>query len=151
MHRTLKQATAKPPQATARLQQKAFDEFRVEFNEQRPHEALQDRTPQSCYEVSPRCYPRRLAELEYGDQFQVRRVSQQGSVKWNGHRTFISEIFGHQPLGLKAVNERWLEVFYGPVSLGWLDSYRHRFARRMPKEIKNQNLSLKTKHTAVDV
>ena len=41
-------------------------------------------------------------------------------------------------------------VFYGLVSLGWLDSYRHRFARRMPKEIKNQNLSLKATHQAVD-
>ncbi len=121
MHRTLKQATAKPPQATARLQQKAFDEFRLESNQQRPHEALQDRTPQCCYEVSPRCYPRRLPELQYGDQFEVRRVSQQGSVKWKGHRTFISEIFGYQPLGLKAVNEQSLEVCYGPVALGWLD------------------------------
>jgi hypothetical protein len=31
MHRTLKQATARPPRATARLQQKAFHEFQQEY------------------------------------------------------------------------------------------------------------------------
>lgn len=140
MHRTLQQATANPPQATVRLQQKAFDAFRREFNEQRPHQALAYRTPQDCYTCSPRAYPRRTPELEYGDEFAVRRVSQQGSVKWKGERTFISGIFAYEYLGLREVNERWLELFYGPVHLGWLDTYRSRFTRKQPKELKNQNL-----------
>ena len=40
MHRTLKQETAEPPAANRRAQQRAFDRFRQEYNEQRPHEAL---------------------------------------------------------------------------------------------------------------
>ena len=93
MHRTLKQTTAKPPAETVRLQQKAFDNFQREYNEDRPHEALDDATPGSRYAVSSRCYTRRLPELEYGDEMEVRRVSQQGSVKWKGERTYISEVF----------------------------------------------------------
>jgi len=135
MHSTLKQATARPPQATARLQQKAFHEFQRQYNEQRPHEALQDRTPQACYQASPHCFPRRVPQVEYGD-LETRRVSQQGSVKWKGERTFISEVFASEPLGLKAVDERWLEIYYGPVQLGWLDGYRHRFSRRKPKALR---------------
>jgi transposase InsO family protein len=132
MHRTLKQATASPPQATVRLQQKAFDAFRCEFNQHRPHEALDDLTPAACYRSSPRLYPRRVPELQYGDDFEVRRVSQQGSVRWQGSRTFISEVFRYQPLGLKPLDDRWLNVYYGPVLLGWLDGYRHRFSRLQP-------------------
>ena len=53
MHRTLKEATAQPPSANARGQQRAFDEFRREFNEERPHEALGGQTPASVYAPSP--------------------------------------------------------------------------------------------------
>jgi putative transposase len=142
MHRTLKQATAAPPQATVRLQQKAFDAFRCEFNQHRPHEALGDRTPAACYQPSTRCYPRRVPEVEYADEFQVRRVSQQGSVRWKGERTFISEVFRQEPLGLRPLDERWLQVYYGPVFLGWFDGYRHRFSRLRPRELKTPKTSL---------
>jgi hypothetical protein len=40
--------------------------------------------------------PRRVPELEYGDDVVVRRVSQQGSVKMNAERTFSSEIFAYE-------------------------------------------------------
>jgi hypothetical protein len=60
MHRTLKEATACPPACHWRAQQRRFDEFRREYNEQRPHQALGQTTPASHYEPSPREYPRRV-------------------------------------------------------------------------------------------
>ena len=74
MHRTLKQATAAPPHATVRLQQKAFDAFRHEFNQHRPHQALGDLTPAACYRTGTRRYPWRVPELHYADDVQVRRA-----------------------------------------------------------------------------
>jgi putative transposase len=136
MHRTLKAATAAPPSATSRLQQQAFDRFRIEYNEHRPHEALDDRTPSACYQPSLRCYPRRVPQPEYDDDVHVRRVSQQGSIRWRGERTFISEVFGYEPLGLKPIDERWLRVSYGHVPVGWFDGYRHRFSRKEPRDLK---------------
>ena len=127
-----------PPKSTSRLQQKAFHQFQRTYNEQRPHQALGQRTPHSCYQPSPRCYPRRIAELEYGDEMEVRRVSQQGSLRWRGERTFISEVFRYEALGLKAVDERWLEIYFGPIFLGWLDGYKHRFSRRKPRELQTE-------------
>lgn len=135
MHRTLKEATAKPPQATVRLQQKAFHAFQREYNEERPHEALDNQTPQSCYRASARCYPRRVPELRYGDDMEMRVISQQGSLKWKGVRTFISEVFAYETIGIKAIDERWMEFYFGPVQLGWFDSYRHVFSRRKPKAL----------------
>ena len=45
LHRTLKQATASPPRRTRRGQQRAFEQFRWDYNHDRPHEALAMRTP----------------------------------------------------------------------------------------------------------
>jgi putative transposase len=131
MHSTLKQATLKPPERTPRRQQESFDRFQQEYNHERPHEALEDRTPASCYRPSRRQMPRRMPELEYGDDVMVRRISQQGSLKMNGERTFVSEIFAYEWLGLRALDQRFFEVLYGPVTIGYLDGYEHGFHRAL--------------------
>jgi transposase InsO family protein len=131
MHSTLKQATLSPPERNARRQQESFDRFQHEYNHERPHEALDDQTPASCYTASSRQMPRRVPELEYGDDVQLRRISQQGSLKWNGQRTFVSEIFAYEWIGLRALDERYFEVLYGPVTVGFLDTFRHLFHRAL--------------------
>ena len=138
MHSTLKQATLTPPERNARRQQDAFDRFRREYNHERPHEALEDATPASRYAASSRPMPRRLPELEYGDEVEVRRISQQGSLKWRGERTFISEIFAYEWLGLKTLDERYCEVLYGPVVVGFFDAHQHRFHRALSLRLRRQ-------------
>ncbi len=65
MHRTLKQEVAMPPAEDRRAQQRALQEFRQEYNEVRPHEALGMQTPASVYEpseraIQPRCGSRNI-------------------------------------------------------------------------------------------
>lgn len=131
MHSTLKQATLKPPARNARMQQQMFDRFQHEYNHERPHEALGDLPPASFYRASCCPMPRRIPEVEYGDDTIVRRISQQGSLKMSGERTFISEIFAYQWLGLRPLDERYFEVLYGPVQLGFLDTHQHVFHRAL--------------------
>lgn len=138
MHSTLKQATLQPPERTARRQQDAFDRFRHEYNHDRPHEALDDATPASCYTASCRQMPRRVPELNYGEDVMVRRISQQGSLKVNGERTFVSEIFAHEWMGLRALDERYSEVLYGPVTVGFLDTFRHLFHRALSVRLRQR-------------
>lgn len=131
MHSTLKQATLAPPERNPRRQQDAFDRFQHDYNHERPHEALADTTPASHYTASTRKMPRRVPELEYGDDVELRRISQQGSLKWKCERTFISEVFAYEWLGLRTLNERCMEVLYGPVTLGFLDTFSHQFHRTL--------------------
>src|SRR3984957_10392783 len=138
MHSTLKQATLNPPERNPRRQQEAFDRFQHEYNHERPHEALGDRTPASCYTPSCQQMPRLVPELEYGHDVIVRRVSQQGSLKMGGERSFVSEIFAHEWIGLRALDERYLEVLYGPVRLGFLDTFRHAFFRVLSLALRRQ-------------
>jgi putative transposase len=137
MHLTLKQATLKPPERNRRRQQESFERFRQEYNHDRPHEALEDATPASWYTPSCRQMPRRIPELEYAADVLVRRISQQGSLRMNGERTFISEIFAYEWIGLRALDEGYYEVMYGPVKLGYLDTQKHVLRRKLPIAIKH--------------
>ena len=72
MHRTLKAEATRPPSGNLQAQQVRFNRFRHEYNDDRPHEALDQETPGSVYQPSPRALPRTLAPLEYPGHFEVR-------------------------------------------------------------------------------
>jgi putative transposase len=122
MHRTLKAETAAPPAADVRRQQRRFDRFRREFNEERPHEALGQVTPASVYAPPLRRWSGRLREPEYGAEAMVRRVRQNGEIKWHGALVFLSQTLAGEPVGLSETDDdRWL-VRYGPLELGHIDT-----------------------------
>jgi transposase InsO family protein len=83
MHRTLTAQATRPPAATLCSQQRRFNRFREEFNQERPHEALDQQTPASLYRSSPRPFPQTLPPLQYPDRFEVRYVSANGGIRWN--------------------------------------------------------------------
>lgn len=118
MHRTLKEQTAKPPSATFVAQQRAFDGFRGEYNDHRPHEALDQTPPARHYEPSRRVLPGCLGEPGYDDKFEVRRVSHQGRFTWKGKLVGLTSLLAGQPVGLRAIEEDTWELWYGPVQLG---------------------------------
>ena len=126
MHETLKQETASPPQATARKQQEALDRFRWEFNEERPHEALGQRTPASVYTPSPRAYPARLAAAEYPGGWEVRTVQKHGQFNWKRTEVFLGEALYGERVGLEPLDERYWTVRLVTTTLGVFDTHRHR-------------------------
>jgi putative transposase len=124
MHRTLKQETASPPAANRRAQQRAFDRFRREYNEERPHEALAMQTPASVYTPSERGYPPRVPEPQYGSDFLVRRVPASGDFKWKGQRIFLSETLMGEAIGLLPLDERVYTVYFAAFPIARFDSHR---------------------------
>jgi putative transposase len=133
LHRTLEEATARPPAASLRAQQARFDAFRAEYNHQRPHEALGQQPPSSCYERSPRSYPTRLQEPEYPHAEQVRRVRHNGQIRWSSGTIYVSRALIGEPVGIYETADGWL-VRYGPIELGLLDPAHCRL--RLPKPSK---------------
>ncbi len=126
MHQTLEQETASPPERTLRHQQTAFLRFQKEYNHIRPHEALEYETPASRYVGSERRYPATLPELEYPKNAELRRVSHHGDVKLHGQKMFVSTLLAWEVVGLLDMeqNPDWLEVYYGPLLIGWMDLKR---------------------------
>jgi transposase InsO family protein len=129
MHRTLKAETCHPPQSNHRTQQKAFDCFRKEYNQVRPHEALSDRPPAEFYLPSPRAYPATLPEVEYPAHFEIRRVRTNGSIKWKGAYYFLSEALRGQTVGLMSISEDRWEIHFGRVALGVLNDHHRKILR----------------------
>jgi putative transposase len=121
MHKTLKADTVWPPASDLKQQQRRFDRFRREYNEERPHEALDDQCPAELYSPSLRPYPRKLPEVEYPGHMQVRMVRTDGTIQWRGSNLYVSEALIGEPVGLEEVgNDKWL-MHFGPLSLAILD------------------------------
>jgi putative transposase len=120
MHRTLKAETARPPARTRRAQQLKFDRFREEFNFQRPHEALDMRTPATCYDPSPRTMPHKPPPLEYPDRFEVRYVSANGGIRWHHQWVNVSHVCVGTYVGLEEIDDGVWNVYFGPLKLGRL-------------------------------
>lgn len=118
MHRTLKAETTRPPGATLRAQQRKFNHFREEFNHERPHEALDMRTPAACYEPSPRKMPHKLPSLEYPDRFEVRYVSANGGIRWNHQWVNVSHVCVGAYVGLEEIDDGVWNIYFGPLKLG---------------------------------
>ena len=131
MHLTLQQETMSPMAAHRRAQQRRFDEFRSEFNQQRPHEALQMRTPAACYTRSARLFPARVPEPEYPSSMLVRRVSPGGQFMWKTQDVFLSETLCGERIGLLATDDRWYIVYFYEFLLARFDS-RTRMVHRIP-------------------
>lgn len=129
MHRSLKAATLKPPAKDLYRQQEVFNTFRREFNTERPHEALAMDTPASRYHPSARCYPDRLPEVEYGDEFEVRKVRSNGEIKWRGQLLYVSESLAGEPVGLKETEDGQWVLFFSSHHIGNLNAKKYRFER----------------------
>jgi transposase InsO family protein len=121
LHRTLQAETVLPPAADPRAQQAAFDAFRREYNQERPHEALGQRPPASVYTPSPRPYPARLAPPEYPTADLVKRVRPNGTLRWRGAEVYLAAPLAGRPVGLTDQGDGQWAVAFGALLLGVLD------------------------------
>jgi len=120
MHRTLKDETTKPAAANPRAQQRKFNVFRREYNEDRPHEALDMHTPAQLHQVSPRPMPTKLLPLEYPDRFETRLVSGNGGIRWRKHWVNVSAALIGEYVGFEELDDGLWEVYFGPMRIGRL-------------------------------
>ena len=118
MHRTLKAETTRPPRGNLSSQQRRFNQFQQEYNQQRPHEALDLETPASRYHPSPRQIPRRLPTLDYPAHYELRLVSRNGGIRWNHQWVNVTHTLGGQYVGLEEIDNDIWDVYFGPLKLG---------------------------------
>jgi transposase InsO family protein len=121
MHLTLKLETASPPRRSLRAQQRAFNAFVLEYNEERPHEALGNATPSELYEASSRRLARKPIRLVYPSHFIQRRVRGNGCFKFAGQQPYLTSVLKGYRVGLHQVGEGRWDIFFGPLLLGHLD------------------------------
>ena len=121
MHRTLKAETARPSAANMVAQQRRFDAWRTEFNEERPHDALGGEAPASRYAPSPRSMPARPPEPEYPGHAEIRQVSRCGTFKLKGRQRFLSQALAGETIAFEEVADGVWTIRFYDVELGRFD------------------------------
>ena len=121
MHRTLKSEAIRPPRSALDTQQRAFNAFRREYNDDRPHEALDERTPASLYRPSPRVYTGGLPPVEYPGHFIVKRVTNAGTIRLRKRLLFLANALKQHPVGLEEIDDGIWSIHFCHVLLGRVD------------------------------
>ena len=121
MHRTLKAEATVPPASSMKAQQKIFDAFRLEFNTERPHEALGMKRPVEVYEPSDRQMPSRIETYDYPLHYQVRRVSRAGTIRVHTKQFFVSTTLMEDYVGLEEVDDGIYDLFFCFYQIGRYD------------------------------
>jgi transposase InsO family protein len=93
--------------------QRRFQDWRLLYNLERPHEALDLAVPASRYRESPRSFPETLPSLEYGPGDQVRKVEVNGFIHYRNRKFRIGKAFRGEYVALRpTLTDGVFEVFF---------------------------------------
>jgi transposase InsO family protein len=127
-HLTLKNETTRPAKANLLQQQERFDLFRDEYNNERPHEALNMKTPSTKYKKSRRKLADAMKELDYPLHDFTVKVGSTGAVRLpGGKQCKIASFFTGHTLGLRELEEEVLLVSFGQFDLGYIEQKTGKF------------------------
>lgn len=118
MHRDLKDETTHPPGVDSETQQTMFDGFRHEFNEVRPHQALNGGTPSSRYTRSERRYPGEPSSPTYPKHWERRVVDAAGDMHWHDKRWNVTKALANESIGLEPIDDGVWRVYFAAMLIG---------------------------------
>ena len=120
MHLTLKKEATRPAGANLLQQQAKFDSFIEEFNNERPHEALDMKCPAEVYSVSSRPY-QGIQELHYPFHDKTVVVTNCGRLCLYRKKINLSTSLAGQAVGIKEVDDGIWLVSFIDYDLGYID------------------------------
>ena len=126
MHLTLKKEATKPAGANFLQQQAKFDKFIEEYNNDRPHEALQMQYPGECYRKSPRPY-KGILPVDYALHDRTINVSHCGRICIGKRKINFTRALAGQAVGISQVDENIWMVTFMDYDLGFFDTESARF------------------------
>ncbi|MFN7171542.1 MAG: integrase core domain-containing protein [Fimbriimonadaceae bacterium] len=110
-------------QQSAELASKVYEEFRVRYNWERPHEALGMRTPGTLYKLSERRRPDKLPEHEIPEGVLTRKVDNWGNISHKGNRYKLGKGLRGERVIL-AEGDHDLKVVYMERTVGYLEDFK---------------------------
>jgi transposase InsO family protein len=129
MHRTLKAESLDPISSNMKEQQKRFDWFRYDYNNNRPHESLNNEPPIKHYCKSNRTYVKKIQPPYYDYDVTVRKVKQSGEIKFKGNIYQLSHVIAKQAVGLKAIDDGIYGIYYYHYPLAKIDITKNKLIK----------------------
>lgn len=122
MHEELKAEATRPPAYSLGPQQRKFNAFRQDYNEERPHQALGQRRPREFYRASRRRLPARIRPWKYPQGTVVKYVCRNGAIRWGfGKWVMVSTTLLTRYVGLEEMAQGKWRVYFRNTLLGYLD------------------------------
>ena len=101
---------------------RAFDLWRQDYNQQRPHEALGQQPPITRYQPSSRDYSPNPAPPEYDASMSVRRVDGSGRISFKNNAIKIGKAFIRETLGIREERDEGIySLWWYSTKIGWID------------------------------
>lgn len=127
MHRTLKLEATNPPRSNLLQQQEIFDKFKLQFNYERPHQALDMQCPANVHQKSSRLY-QGLSDITYPASNRTILISNCGRICLKKLKIHLSKAFANQPVGIKEVDTGIWQVEFIDYTLGYFDEESRSFS-----------------------
>jgi transposase InsO family protein len=121
MHRTLKEHTTNPPGGNLLGQQEMFERFKYEYNYERPHEALGQKSPSSVYTPSSRAYSEKIPKIEYDEGVEARYIHKKGWFKWKGKSILLTKALAYETVALEQTDDHLWEIRFNSYKLAKLN------------------------------
>jgi hypothetical protein len=113
-------------------EQSAFDQWREEYNTERPHEALGMRMPAEVYRPSERAYEGTPEDIDYGGMATRKVKRRTGQIKYRQEGIMISTAVGGWSVGLREREDGLVEVWFSNLLLGHIDWRTRSFQAARP-------------------
>ena len=126
MHRELSAVTRKSARTMGAMQ-RALSGFQRTYNQERPHEALDQQRPARRVSASPRPFPRRSSPPEYEGHFERRTIDVSGRFSWADQPIFVSRAFRGQTIGLEPTDDGLWTVHFHRFVIGKFDERTSEF------------------------
>jgi putative transposase len=120
LHRVYKAETLQPPARSLRRQARRSEQWRQQYNQDRPHEALGMMAPCELYRKSPRPMPTERTPWRYPAEWESRSVKSHGMIQFWGRGRFIGEAFEGERVGLQRTRAGVWAVYFGAHLIGEL-------------------------------
>jgi transposase InsO family protein len=120
MHLTLKKEATRPAAANVLQQQATFDNFIQEFNNERPHEALEMKYPAEVYAPSPRTY-QGIPDPYYPFHDRTVLVTNCGRLCLYRKKINLTMSLAGQYVGIKEVDDGIWLISFMQYDLGYVD------------------------------
>lgn len=100
---------------------KHLNEWRVKYNEVRPHEALNMLCPADVYIPSSRKYPEKIKPYEYSGLYRILKVNYKGYLRFDSKVFYLSETMVGAELELRPSEDACASLLYRNYKIAEID------------------------------
>ena len=105
-----------------KAQQRRLNHFVKEYNNIRPHEALEMKTPAAIHTFSTRAFPEKIPTFDYEAKYKVIKVTQNGTIRWRSYYwVYLTAALKGKYVAIEDLGNGIWKVYYRNVFLGFFN------------------------------